>query len=70
MKRILSKIRLIRILNSKARNRTYEEKLVKIYKNKSISVIDIGTGSGCILISILGELQGSLGVLLIYQEKL
>ncbi len=38
------------------------EKLVKIYKNKSISVIDIGTGSGCILISILGELQGSLGV--------
>ncbi len=38
------------------------EKLIKIYKNKSISVIDIGTGSGCILISILGELQGSLGV--------
>ena len=31
------------------------EKLVKIYKNKDIRILDIGTGSGCILISILLE---------------
>ena len=29
------------------------DRLVKIYKNKKISIIDIGTGSGCILLSIL-----------------
>ena len=34
------------------------EKLVKIYKNKSISVIDIGTGSGCILIVYLANFKG------------
>jgi len=38
------------------------EKLVKIYKNKSISILDIGTGSGCILISLISELFGSSGV--------
>ena len=31
------------------------EKLVKIYKEKKISILDIGTGSGCILISLLSE---------------
>ena len=30
------------------------DKLIKIYENKKISVLDIGTGSGCILISLLG----------------
>ena len=33
------------------------EKLVKIYKKKKISILDIGTGSGCILISLLSELK-------------
>ena len=37
------------------------EKLVKIYKDKSISILDIGTGSGCILISLLSELRHSRG---------
>ena len=38
------------------------EKLVKIFQNKDIFVLDIGTGSGCILLSILTELKGSKGV--------
>ena len=38
------------------------EKLVKIFKDKRISILDIGTGSGCILISLLSELKNSKGV--------
>ena len=38
------------------------ESLVKIYKNKRLSIIDIGTGSGCILLSLLSELKDSYGV--------
>ena len=38
------------------------EKLVKIYKEKSIFILDIGTGSGCILISLLSELTKSFGI--------
>ena len=37
------------------------ERLIKIYKGKSISFLDIGTGSGCILISLLSELTSSKG---------
>ncbi len=37
------------------------EKLVTIFKEKKISVLDLGTGSGCILISLLSELSGSKG---------
>ena len=33
------------------------EKLIDIFKNKKISILDIGTGSGCILISLLNELK-------------
>ncbi len=38
------------------------EQLVKIYKKKKILVLDIGTGSGCILISLLSELTDSKGL--------
>tara|TARA_X000001036_G_scaffold437014_1_gene481378 strand:+ start:234 stop:1079 length:846 start_codon:yes stop_codon:yes gene_type:complete len=38
------------------------EKLVKIFREKKISILDIGTGSGCILISLLSELKNSKGV--------
>jgi len=38
------------------------EKLVKIFKEKKISILDMGTGSGCILISLLSELSKSKGV--------
>ena len=38
------------------------EKLSNIYRGKNISILDIGTGSGCIIISLLGELQNSYGV--------
>ena len=38
------------------------ENLIKIYKNKNISLLDVGTGSGCIIISLLSELSNSKGV--------
>ena len=38
------------------------EKLVKIFNKKKISILDIGTGSGCILISLLSELTNSKGI--------
>jgi len=38
------------------------EKIVKIFKTKNIYVLDIGTGTGCILLSILTELKNSKGV--------
>ena len=37
------------------------EKLIKIFKEKKISILDMGTGSGCILISLLSELNTSDG---------
>ena len=37
-------------------------KIVKFFKGKEINILDIGTGSGCILLSILKELNYSRGV--------
>ena len=36
-------------------------KVVDFFKNKKINILDIGTGSGCILLSILKELKFSRG---------
>ena len=38
------------------------DRIIKIYKNQKISILDIGTGSGCILISLLSELKNSRGI--------
>ena len=36
--------------------------VIKHFKNKKINILDIGTGSGCILLAILKELQFSRGI--------
>ena len=38
------------------------DELLKIYNKKAITILDIGTGSGCIILSILSELKRSIGV--------
>ncbi len=38
------------------------EKIVKIFKKRRIFILDIGTGSGCILLSILSEIKNSKGI--------
>jgi release factor glutamine methyltransferase len=37
------------------------DKLLEIFKNKNISILDIGTGSGCIIVSLLNNLKSSIG---------
>ena len=37
-------------------------KIFNYFKNKSINILDIGTGSGCILLSILSELKNARGI--------
>ena len=38
------------------------EKAIEIYKNKAPNILDIGTGSGCIIISVLRHLPKSRGI--------
>ncbi len=38
------------------------EQVLNIYRGKTISILDIGTGSGCIIISLLGVLNKSKGI--------
>ena len=38
------------------------EKIIKLYNKKSAFILDVGTGSGCILISLLSELKKSSGI--------
>ena len=37
-------------------------KIIKTFKGKKINILDIGTGSGCILLSVLKELNFSRGI--------
>ena len=38
------------------------DSLTKIYKDKKVSILDIGTGTGCIILSLLMDLRYSTGV--------
>ena len=38
------------------------DRILKIFKEKKISILDIGTGSGCIIISLLSSLKNSNGI--------
>ena len=38
------------------------DKIIKLYEKKRINILDIGTGSGCIIISLLSELKNSIGI--------
>jgi len=38
------------------------ESVIRIFKNKNIHILDIGTGTGCIILSILTEIKGAKGI--------
>ena len=44
-------------------------KLISFFKTKTINILDIGTGSGCILLSLLKELKLSQGIGIDISEK-
>ena len=54
-------MRLINTLIPRPETELLVEKLIKICKGKKISILDVGTGSGCIIISLLSELNLSKG---------
>ena len=45
------------------------EQIVKIFKNKSFNFLDIGTGTGCVLLSILIEIKNARGIGLDISKK-
>ena len=45
------------------------EKLIKYFKGRNPFILDIGTGSGCIIISLLQELKKSKGIALDISNK-
>ncbi len=45
------------------------EKLINYFKNLRPYILDVGTGSGCIIISLLKELTGSKGVAIDISKK-
>ena len=45
------------------------EKLVAIFKKKRITIFDIGTGTGCIILSLLSELRNSSGTAIDISSK-
>ena len=38
------------------------ESVIRIFKNKNLHMLDMGTGTGCIILSILSEIKGAKGV--------
>ena len=38
------------------------ESIIKMYKNKNLHILDMGTGTGCIILSILSEIKGAKGI--------
>ena len=38
------------------------ESVIRIFKNKNIHILDIGTGTGCIILSILSEIKEGKGI--------
>jgi release factor glutamine methyltransferase len=45
------------------------ESVIKIFKNKNLYILDIGTGTGCIILSILSEIKGAKGIALDISRK-
>ena len=45
------------------------QKVIEIFKNKKIFILDVGTGTGCILLSILSELKNCRGIGLDISKK-
>ena len=45
------------------------EKIVNFFKKKRINILDIGTGTGCIIISLLSELKNSTGTAIDISSK-
>jgi len=38
------------------------ENVIKIFKNKNLHLLDMGTGTGCIILSITSEIKGAKGI--------